>query len=303
MTMTNSAPCFSLLPLSVHTPYLFLDKKTRTMKGFALLTKARQEGDRFKLKKMEGRLTVVKIEKISQWLREGTDQHSGDETKTTDKDVTANCKDDDKLASEVIDNRVDTEAASADSDYQDCSNSDMMHAHMTAEELVEELLFNSKLTRIDKNYEVQFINSGVEKTMNEKHGSDSPNSQPKSESILKPSDPCNILPCTNAEITPVKKSKKVRKRRLDDAESTPDDPGVGQQPRSCLKLPPGWNNLSPTELVAQMRIVNSVGNDCLENRRISSLVDKLEQHPADVSKVEERKKPKLPTVGLKGIIG
>merc|ERR1719186_1251604 len=103
------------------------------------------------------------------------------------------------------------------------------------------------------------------------------------------------MPRINAEITPVKKSQKIRKKRRLDAESTPDDPGVGQQPRSCLKLPPGWNNLSPTELVAQMRIVNRVGDDSLENKRISSLVDKLEEHPADdFSKVEEGKKSKLP---------
>merc|ERR1719318_2236327 len=85
--------------------------------------------------------------------------------------------------------------------------------------------------------------------------------------------------------------KKLKKKRL------MHSPGpVRYKPKSgkdCkLKLPPGWDRLSPAQLADQMKTVNSLDEDSEDYGRISRVVNKMGQEPSQEERhVEETVKP------------
>eukprot|EP00092_Neocalanus_flemingeri_P022689 GFUD01024609.1.p1 GENE.GFUD01024609.1~~GFUD01024609.1.p1 ORF type:complete len:1373 (+),score=413.57 GFUD01024609.1:119-4237(+) len=335
--MSSHVPGYSLLPLTmVDTTYLLLDRKTKAEKGFALLTRARQEGDRFELRELN---LQEQLGMISQLVMERfAGQHPSEDLTAAASSTIDEC---DSEAADLVTNYDEGDRETSDT----VTNSAMMTAPMSVKELVAELMFKCKMTTNgfdEENYkhtkpgakimrkdqsetclttsvpesgsmaDEAFSEADSEDALvvaaqttaremvaelldmnNEKLGSASLNSNHEP----KPRDP--ILPCVLdhdvqvAESAPERKSKKQSK--ADSAGFMPDGSTIVKTPRSCLKLPSGWNNLNPSELALQIKTVNSVDEDSPENRRIASLVDKLEQQPASggISNVQETKQSKV----------
>ena len=171
--MSPAHHSYSLTPLdTAHTTYLFIDEETGAEKGFGLLTRAREEGERFELRELDMN-NIGLIEEMfkkeamgkSDQQDEGEDatddvKTTGDDSKDSSNTAMINAKVVFKeFVNDLVNKRllvdttnnmnknymtptdhIDDEDAAADT----ISNYAMMTAEMTPNELVDEFLFGFK---------------------------------------------------------------------------------------------------------------------------------------------------------------